>query len=357
MGIDNDRYFTIRSYGEPELSVVIPAYNEERNIRMVYDQVANVLSGFTEEWEIIFSDDGSKDSTWTEIMALNQHDARVKGVRLSRNFGHQHALLAGLAQAKGRAVVSMDADLQHPPEVIPRLVDEWRKGSKVVHTVRKDAQHTSILKRFTSKAYYRLYSYLSGFEVRNGMADFRLLDRDVLRNILRIRDSGIYIRGVVHWLGFSDAIVEYMPNCRFSGTSKFTLSKMARLAFDGITSFSIVPLRLSIAIGLVTGLLSFSFLVYAIWAKFYADFVVPGWASAVSMLSLLFGILFMILGIIGEYVGRILIEVRGRPHFIVCDEVGIDNIAEDVGDLSVYSSRCNNMSKRTPCGGACDERL
>ncbi|MDP2644878.1 MAG: glycosyltransferase family 2 protein [Desulfobacterales bacterium] len=315
--------------GQALLSIVIPLFNEAGNLTKLYDELITVLPAIKLPWEIIFSDDGSQDSSWEEIELLHAKDHRVKGLRLSRNFGHQYALLAGLSCSRGDAVVSMDADLQHPPEMVPKLVAEWQNGNKIVHTNRLDPENISFAKKITSKLYYKVFSFLSGVKIGSGMADFRLLDRQVLNNVLCFQEEGLFFRGVVQWVGHKNTTLDYACRERFAGASKYTLGKMIKLARTGITSFSTVPLRIGIFIGIITSLLAFGEMVYAIAVKIFTDTATPGWASAVSIVSFLFGILFILLGIVGEYVGSILIEVRRRPRFLITEQVGIQNKIQD----------------------------
>ncbi len=304
----------------PVLSIVVPAYREAANLERLHEEVARCLAPIWCTWELILVDDGSPDTTWESIIELHERDSRVRGIRLSRNFGHQYALLAGLSAARGAAVITMDADLQHPPAVIPVLIDEWHRGSKIVHTVRRDSLEVSWRKRVTSRMFYRLFSFLSGVPIAPGMADFRLLDRQVVTELLKLKESGLFLRGLVQWVGYRSTNVEYDCAKRFAGKTSYDLRRMLRFAWTGITSFSIVPLRMATVLGLLTSLFAFYELMSAVYVKLFTHHAIPGWASLYGLVSLLFGVLFILLGMIGEYIARILEEVRERPRFVISDE-------------------------------------
>jgi dolichol-phosphate mannosyltransferase len=310
------------------ISIVVPAYNEEGNLPALYARLAEVLHALNMAWEIVFVDDGSTDKTWEAIVALHRRDRRATGLRLSRHFGHQYALFAGLTHATGDVVVSMDADLQHPPHVIPELVDEWRKGSKIVHTIRLDRENTPWFKGVASKLFYKVYSFASGVGMESGMADFRPLDRQVIANLSQLREEELFLRGLVQWIGFPSSKVAFRSQERLSGRSKDSLRRMLKLAWSSITSFSIIPLRVGLLIGILTSLISFGGILYAL-GSLRIGFVVPGWTSIVSISSFLFGVLFSMLGVIGEYIGRVLMEVKSRPRFLVSDHVGIERPLRD----------------------------
>ena len=306
-----------------DLSIVVPSYFEEDNLQKLYDELINTLESTNMNFEVILVDDGSTDKTWRKIQELNLKDPRIKGLQFSKNFGHQYALLAGLNFAKGNAIITMDADLQHPPEFILQLIKAWEEGFKIVNTKRIDNKKISYLKKLTSKVYYKIFSFLSGVDIDPGMADFRLLDRQVVDEILKFGESGLFLRGLISWLGYPQTAIEYQAANRFAGTTKYTFKKMFKFALDGISSFSLVPLRLGIILGVFTSVLAFIELIYVVSVRVFSDSVIPGWASGLGVVSFLFGVLFIIIGILGEYIGYILIETKRRPRFIINEKIGV----------------------------------
>ena len=305
----------------PELSVVVPAFNEADNLVELARQLSDVLSSLDMTWEVVISDDGSHDQTWEVIHELHAKDYHYRGIRLSRNFGHQYALLAGILHARGNAVISMDADLQHPPSLIPALIEHWRNGSKIVHTQRHDPEHIPVFKKWTSWLFYRLFSFLSGINIKTGMADFRLLDRQVVDELSKFPEEGLFLRGITQWIGFPSSIITFDCGERHAGKSKYNLRRMLKFAWHGVSSFSLVPLRIAISIGLLTSIISLIGILYAILGKWVGGGVVPGWASVIALVSFFFGILFLFLALLAEYIGRILVEVRGRPRYIVSEVI------------------------------------
>jgi len=307
----------------PVVSVVVPAFNEAENIPLLHRLVSEVLQGcIPQQWELIFIDDGSRDATWSAISQLAAETPNVRGIRLSRNFGHQYALLAGMEMANGQAVIMMDCDLQHPVEMLPLLLQKWREGFMVVKTLRQEVDDIGWFKRWSSRTFYRLFSFLSGVDLRPGLADFRLLDRKALEEMLRFREEGLFLRGLTEWIGFPSCAIPYQPGKRLHGQSQYSLQKMVKLGWRGVSSFSIMPLRIGILIGLIGSLLSALSILYAFFGRFFGKGLVPGWASTLMVLSLLFFLLFIYLGVLGEYIGRMVIEVRRRPRFIVSETRG-----------------------------------
>jgi len=299
-----------------ELSVVAPMYNEEGNVAAFVAAVEQAVQAIGVPFEIILVDDGSSDGTWTQILAQAKTSPRLRGARLARNFGHQAALLAGLSEARGQAVVSMDGDLQHPPELIPDLHARWREGYKVVSTQRTDAEDASFFKRLTSRWFYGIFSKLTGVAMAPGNSDFRLLDASAVQALIGMNDVDLFVRGSVTWLGFRSVTLPYRANKRLSGTTKYTLRKMLRFASGAILSFSLLPLRIGIWIGFFTSGVAVLELAY-ILVQYFRGKTITGWASMMAFMSLMFGILFVLLGVLGTYLGKIFEALKNRPKFLI----------------------------------------
>jgi dolichol-phosphate mannosyltransferase len=305
----------------PTVSVVVPMYNEAPNIAHFVERVTQVMAGMQHSYELILVDDGSRDGTWEAIEQVARKVPQVLGLQLSRNFGHQAALLAGLNAARGQAIISMDGDLQHPPEMLPTLLQAWQNGAAVVSTRRTYNQNTTWFKKFTSSTYYKVFSFLSEMEMEPGHSDFRLLDRRALDHLLSFNHTDIFLRGVVSWLDYPSVVIDFMADDRLYGQSKFSFKRMLRFAQSGILAFSTKPLQMGIKLGLGTSILSFLYLAYIV-VQYFRGNTVEGWASTLGLVSLLFGVLFIMLGVIGTYIGRIYVLLQRRPAFIVHHRVG-----------------------------------
>lgn len=306
------------------LSVVVPLKDEEDNVRPLCERLRAVLDRVTTRWEVILVDDGSEDATYRRAVELNASDPRLKVIRLSRTFGHQVALSAGLDAAAGDAVVTMDGDLQHPPEVIEDLVDRWHAGAEVVYGVMVERQGETRLKEATARAFYRALTRLTDIDVPAAAGDFRLVDRVALDAVRSMPESNRYLRGMFSWVGFDQEGVPYSSPPRTAGQSKYTFGRMLRLATDAIVGFSDRPLRLALNLGFVVSAASILFGASAVVSKLVGLDVVPGWTSVMILVGFVGGVQLVVLGIIGEYVGRIADEVKRRPLYVVRATHGFD---------------------------------
>ena len=300
----------------PTLSVVVPCYNEQESLQACHKKLTEVLSALNESYEIVYVDDGSRDKTAEMLEGIHGADPHVVIVRLSRNFGHQPAVTAGLSASLGRAVVIIDADLQDPPELIPEMVSLWRSGYKVVYGIRQTRGGETPFKLWTAKAFYRLINSLSDVEIPVDTGDFRLIDRVVVDVFLQMPERHRLLRGMWSWIGFPQVGLPYQRAPRFAGETKYPLRKMLGLALDGIVSFSVVPLRLVTALGFLSAGAAFLGIVYTLWVRLLTHSWVRGWA--ISFVGMLFmaGVQMLCLGILGEYIGRIYTESKQRPLFI-----------------------------------------
>ena len=305
-------------------SVVIPVYNEVEVLPTLYRRLTQVMEGLGEPYEIIFVNDGSIDTSPKLLRELRAQDARVKVVSLSRNFGHQIAITAGLDYSSGEAVVVMDADLQDPPEVIPRLIAQWRAGHDIVFAVRESRRGESVLKRSTAALFYRLLRHLTATAIPLDAGDFRLMSRRAVEALKPIRERNRYVRGLVGWIGFHHTSIPFIRDVRHAGETKYPLRKMARFALNGIISFSFVPLQLASYFGFAVSLVSFIYIVYALGLKLFTDRVVLGWASVIVAVLFIGGVQLISLGIMGEYIGRIYEEVKHRPLYLIDELAGFE---------------------------------
>jgi glycosyltransferase involved in cell wall biosynthesis len=306
----------------PELSLVVPFYNEEDGCAAFFARIVPILEGLTPEYEIVCVNDGSSDRTCQLLVAEHLRNRRVKLLNLSRNFGKEQALTAGLDHAAGQAVIPLDADLQDPPDVIPELVAKWREGFDVVLAIRADRSSDSLMKRTSARLFYRVLGRLSECPIPADVGDFRLLDRRVVEALKLLPERTRFMKGLFAWLGFRQAEVYYVRAARAAGSSKWRYWRLWNLALEGLFSFSTLPLRIWTYVGLLVALLALVFTAFIVARTLIAGVDVPGYASIVALLSLFSGVNMIGLGILGEYLGRVFTEVKRRPHYLVRDRLG-----------------------------------
>ncbi len=301
-----------------KISVVVPCFNEEEGIA-TFNQtlIENLPENY--RYEIIYVNDGSIDNTFNIILSLAKENPAIKYISFSRNFGHQNALKAGYDFASGDCAISLDADLQHPPAVIPQLIAKWEEGFEIVNTIRNDHESISLKKKLSSRIFYHIMRKLSDVQIENGMADFRLVDKKVLKQLKLFPENFLFFRGIIPWMGFRQTNVEFQANERFAGTTKYTLKKMLKFATTGVTAFSVKPLRLSIYLGSIIAFLAFLYGIYAAWVFFFTDRALTGWTSVIVSVLFVGGINLLMLGIIGEYLGKLFIENKRRPNYLISE--------------------------------------
>jgi dolichol-phosphate mannosyltransferase len=309
----------------PVLSLVLPIYNEEEIIpeldRRLKAFLSNVGAGVGENWEVVFVNDGSRDKSLPMMRELVAAEPRYKLLSFSRNFGHQLAITAGVDRAEGEAVVVMDADLQDPPEVVAEMLIKWREGSDVVYAVRGKRHGETLFKRFTAAAFYRIFQRLLGnLKIPLDTGDFRLMSRQVVLTLRALREQHRFVRGMVSWVGFKQTAVHYDRPARMAGETKYPMRKMIRFAIDGITSFSVIPLRVATWLGIVAGFGTMIVAAWAVYEKLFGRGVVQGWTTIMILVGLGSSAQLLMTGILGEYVGRIYEEVKRRPLYVVAEE-------------------------------------
>lgn len=305
-----------------KLSIVIPAFNEAENIPELYARICQVMKNEHYDFELLIVENGSVDQSLEILKGLNQKDKRVQYLSLTRNFGHQGALIAGLENSRGDIVITMDADLQHPPEVISQMLREWEKGFEIVYTIKRYEKSYSFLRKMVDNAFYFIMNKLSGI-VLHGQSDFRLLDRKVVDAICHMPEKNKFLRGLTMWVGFRHTGVEYDVTARFAGSSKFRMNHLIKLAVDGIFSFSIIPLRIFTFTGLFISALSFAWGIYYSIMRFVSylngdtSSYPLGWATIIIAMLFLGGVQLIGIGLLGEYIGRVYDEVKARPDYII----------------------------------------
>ena len=302
------------------LSIILPVFDEEKNIVPLYDEIKKYLSPTN---ELIFIDDGSTDNTFLEIQQLSNANNNIKCISLSRNFGHQNALMAGLQHAKGDYIITMDGDLQHPPALIPVMIEKLTEGYDIVITKRTKTNNTGALKIIFSKVFYRFINSISDTHIEPNASDFRAFNKKVLSNILLFKERELFLRGIFSWIGFRTATVDFEAPERRFGKTKYSFGKMTRLALKGITSFSFKPLRVAIFIGSIISLVAFAFGIFAL-VSYYKGNTVPGWASTIIAIMFLGGTQLLAIGLLGEYIASLFIESKNRPLFLIDKKINID---------------------------------
>jgi dolichol-phosphate mannosyltransferase len=298
-------------------SVVIPIYNEEDNIPVLYEKLVDIFKNIDGNHEIIFVDDGSSDSSWSLLNEIHRRDNNVKIFKFSRNFGHQIAISAGIDFAHGDAIITMDGDLQDPPELIPKLIEKWKEGYKVVYAVRKTRKGEKFLKKGVAWIFYRFLRTISEVEIPIDTGDYRLIDKNIAAKIKDLKERYRFVRGLTSWMGFKQIGVEFVREPRYKGEIKYSFWKLMKLALNGIVSFSIKPLQVASFMGFLTSIFAFLVTVWAVISRFALNKIVPGWTSTIVIVLFLGGVQLITLGIIGEYIGRIYGEVKERPLYII----------------------------------------
>lgn len=329
----------------PELSVILPAFNEGENVNAIVAQLLPVLEGLVSSFEILFIDDGSSDDTLDRIRMAAIGDRRIRAIALSRNFGKEIALAAGLEHVQGRAVVILDADLQHPPEMLREFVARWREGYQMVYGQRVDRSTDGPVRRWLTERFYRLFRKFGEIPLPEGAGDFRLMDRKVVDALRRMPERARFSKGLYAWVGFKSIGVPFEVQERLHGSSKWGYNKLTRFAFDGLSSFSTLPLRLATYLGIGISIFAITYAVTIVFRTMMLGSDVPGFPTLVVSVMLFSGIQLIFLGIIGEYIGRIFAEVKRRPLYLIAEEINgeASSAAAEIAPLNASNS-CQGRS-------------
>lgn len=303
-----------------DLSVVVPLYQEAAVVPELVTRLTRSLDSTDREWELVLVDDGSTDETWNLLKDAALRDNRIRAIRLARNFGHQAALTAGLRAAEGEAVVTMDGDLQHPPEVVPALVAKGAEGPDVVYAIRSASDSEGWFKVMSARTFYWLLNRLASLDLPPGAGDFRYMSRRIVDTLLSMPERSRFLRGMTRWSGFRQTVIEYDRGPRQAGDTKYSLRHMVRFAADAIVSFSALPLRIASLLGVTFSLLGGLYLLYVIYVRLFTDTALAGWTSVIIAVLILGGVQLACLGIIGQYLGRVYEELKGRPLFLVWED-------------------------------------
>ena len=313
---------------EVTYSIIVPVFNEEGVITVTYERLKKVMDTTGQSYELLFVNDGSTDRTAQILSKFCQKDKNVKLINFSRNFGHQIAISAGMDNVLGQAIVVIDADLQDPPEIILQMIEKWKEGNEVVYATRKQRKGETLFKKLTAAIFYRLLKTMTDIDIPVDTGDFRLIDRKVCNVMKSIKEKNRFVRGLISWVGFRQTSVEYVREERFAGETKYPLSKMIKLSLDAMTSFSHKPLKLAIYLGFILSSMSFLYLLFAIYESLFTPYTVPGWTSIIATSLFFNGTILIILGIIGEYIGRIYDETKNRPLYIIGSKAGFSKDEE-----------------------------
>ncbi|KOO44235.1 glycosyltransferase family 2 protein [Priestia koreensis] len=317
-------------------SIVIPVYNEEAVIHETYRRLKSVMNSTKEAYELLFVNDGSRDQTAAILKGYSDGDDSVKLIDFSRNFGHQIAITAGMDYARGEAIVVIDADLQDPPELILEMIEKWKEGYDVVYAKRVQRKGETFFKKQTASLFYRILRASTDVDIPVDTGDFRLIDRRVCEEMKGIQEKNRFVRGLVSWVGFKQTAVEYVRDERLAGETKYPLKKMLKLSLDGLTTFSYKPLKLATYTGSLLSLAGFIYMFIVLYQKLFTDSTVEGWASLIVIQLFFSGIVLILLGIVGEYIGRIYDETKNRPLYIVRECYGMERKERQVVSSVVH---------------------